>query len=119
MPCNEDRNRGEETTNPFLENNLKLKTKQIENLQAENKKLMRLLCAACRALKRLGHDFDENHELSKWWSEHQKEDAIGERLGLLKDKKTKKAIAIVDGIIASLNKDQLKLLIEEGFIERS
>ena len=33
-----------------------------------------LLCSACRALDRLGFDFDENPELSEWWAKHKKED---------------------------------------------
>lgn len=34
-----------------------------------------MLCSACRALERLGYDFDENPELSEWWDKHKKEDA--------------------------------------------
>ena len=34
-----------------------------------------LLCSACRALERLGYDFDENPLLSQWWAKHQEEDA--------------------------------------------
>lgn len=34
-----------------------------------------LLCSACRALERLGYDFDENPELSEWWDKHKKADA--------------------------------------------
>jgi hypothetical protein len=30
-----------------------------------------LLCSSCRALDRLGYDFDENPALSQWWEKHQ------------------------------------------------
>ncbi len=33
-----------------------------------------LICSACRALERLGYDFDENPELSEWWDKHKKAD---------------------------------------------
>jgi hypothetical protein len=40
----------------------------------ELKRTQPLLCSACRALARLGYDFDENPELSEWWDKHVKED---------------------------------------------
>ena len=38
-----------------------------------------LLCSACRALERLGYDFDENPELSLWWAPHKARDEERER----------------------------------------
>lgn len=33
-----------------------------------------LMCSACRALERLGYDFDENPLLSRWWATHKAKD---------------------------------------------
>jgi len=90
--------------------------KKIKELQDQNRALMKLLCGACRVLKRLGYDFNENHQLAIWWANHQVEDETGEKLQTLRSKKTKKAI--VDRVIASLTQDEIKLLTDTGFIER-
>ena len=42
----------------------------------EEERLTSLLCSACRVLKRLGYDFDENPSLSHWWKWHQEIDRL-------------------------------------------
>lgn len=46
--------------------------------EAEKVRIDALLCSACRVLKRLGYDFEENPALSAWWAEHQRKDAARE-----------------------------------------
>lgn len=46
-----------------------------ERRMKEASRRVDLLCSACRALERMGYDFDENPELSRWWAGHKKEDA--------------------------------------------
>lgn len=50
-----------------------------------------LLCSACRALERLGYDFDENPELSEWWDKHKTEDA--KKQLLIQQEQAKKELA--------------------------
>lgn len=46
--------------------------KRKKNLEERYKSM---LCSACRALERMGYDFDENPALSEWWDAHKREDA--------------------------------------------
>ena len=52
--------------------------RKAERQQREQARKTPLLCAACRALERLGYDFDENPELSEFWAKHKKEDEARE-----------------------------------------
>jgi hypothetical protein len=40
------------------------------------KEMESLVCSACRVLERMGYDFDENPQLSVWWDNHKRQDAI-------------------------------------------
>lgn len=49
--------------------------KREAKLKEQQSRMEPMLCSACRALERLGYDFDENPELSEWWDKHKKADA--------------------------------------------
>lgn len=79
-----------------------------------------LLCSACRALERLGYDFDENPELSEWWDNHKKQDAKrleAERLAEEKLKWERKVINdALDKPVSELTKEEKKLLKKHNFL---
>lgn len=62
----------------YAQSSLGTENRAVEAAREEVRKLIfqpsELLCSACRALARLGYDFDENPALSRWWEEHKKED---------------------------------------------
>lgn len=45
--------------------------KKISDLIDRIEKLNVMLCSACRVLKRMDYDFEENPMLSIWWKNHQ------------------------------------------------
>lgn len=79
-----------------------------------------LLCSACRALDRLGFDFDENPELSDWWAKHKKEDdARIERENKEAEVKAFERRVIEQALIkpfGDLSKDELKILRKNGYM---
>lgn len=79
-----------------------------------------LLCSACRALDRLGFDFDENPELSDWWAKHKKEDdARIERENKEAEVKAFERRVIKQALIkpfGDLSKDELKILRKNGYM---
>lgn len=79
-----------------------------------------MLCSACRALERLGYDFDENPELSEWWNKHKEEDRRRtEREELARERKTlrkRMAKELSQKPVAELTKEDKQLLREEGYL---
>lgn len=76
-----------------------------------------LLCGACRALARLGYDFDENPELSRWWAAHQAEDKRREDAELAKRLRTEHARHLAKTLtVADMTDDQRALLRAEGYL---
>lgn len=116
MPCNEDRYREHEEYHDNHSETQRLR-KRNESLIGEVKEIEILLCEACRVLTRLGHDFNESHNLAKWWDQHKIYDARGASRRALGNKKALDAIKIVDRLINQLNPDEAKLLAETGFLE--
>jgi hypothetical protein len=52
-----------------------MEAKERADLRNELKRMDPLLCSACRALEKVGFDFDTNPELADWWFKHKLEDA--------------------------------------------
>jgi hypothetical protein len=79
-----------------------------------------MLCSACRALERLGYDFDENPELSEWWDAHKKEDAKrqeAERKAAEKAEWERKVIREALGkSVGELTKEEKTLLKKHNFL---
>lgn len=79
-----------------------------------------MLCSACRALERLGYDFDENPELSEWWDKHKKEDALreaAERKAAEKEEWERRVIT--DALrkpISKLTKEEIALFKKHNFM---
>lgn len=84
------------------------------------KRLPPMLCSACRALERLGFDFDENPELSKWWDKHKKEDQARAD----KEEQERKRIEWEKGVIdaalkkpfAELSKEEIAMLKKHNYL---
>lgn len=79
-----------------------------------------LLCSACRALERLGFDFDENPVLSQWWDKHKAEDArrqAAEEAQAQRAAYRKKVIEeALQKSISLLSQEEKKILKEEGIL---
>ena len=79
-----------------------------------------MLCSACRALERLGYDFEENPELSQWWDKHKKEDArrqAAERKAAEKEAWERRVIAAaLLKPIGELTKEEKTLLKKHNFM---
>ncbi len=89
-------------------------TQYVEN--PINKKMKSMLCSACRALERLGYDFDENPRLSEWWDDHKKEDAKREKEKKKKSLRSEVARELSNKPVAELSKEDKALLREEGYL---
>jgi hypothetical protein len=79
-----------------------------------------LLCSACRVLERLGYDFDENPELSRWWHVHKAEDQ--RRIEREEAERARKALRkrmakeLSQKPIAELTAEDKRILREEGYL---
>ena len=72
--------------------------------------LEQMLCSASRALKRLGFDFDENPQLSRWWAKHQEQDLLEQAEALKSEQRLKYILALAQQPYSSLSNDERKLL---------
>lgn len=79
-----------------------------------------MLCSACRALDRLGYDFDENPRLSEWWAKHKVEDdARLEREELERQRKDFEKRIIKDALkkpLVELTEEEKKILKKHKYL---
>jgi hypothetical protein len=95
-------------------------TKEELNAVKFAKRAEPLLCSACRALERLGYDFDENAELSEWWDAHKKADAARvERERVEEERKAYERKIVKDALdkkFGDLTKTEKALLKKHNFL---
>jgi hypothetical protein len=87
-----------------------------DTIREENSRLDVLLCSACRALERLGYDFDENPELSRWWDQHKREDEAREQVETRKRLRKSLAKELANIPVSHLTKEERQILREEGYL---
>lgn len=86
----------------------------------DDPKMIELICSACRALQRMGYDFDENPALSVWWESHKIQDAERQERERQKAAKAEYERRIVEEALAKkiteLTEDEKKLLRKHKYL---
>lgn len=102
---------------PCIDDGWSRGTSAAELEEARKKARMEpMLCSACRTLDRLGFNFDENPELSKWWDNHKTADFLREKEEVRKRLEAEQVMVIAKKPFNKLTDADKKLLKKHGML---